>query len=56
MVMAMSDYFIHYWWLIFGTLFLGGYVFIQSFGSARERCRWSWTSLLLKMPIFGLTW
>ena len=29
-VMAMSDYFIHYWWLIFGVLFGGGYIFFQS--------------------------
>jgi len=51
-VMAMSDGFIHYWWLIFGTLFLGGYVFIQSWKRS-EKVQFFMDRLLLRMPIFG---
>jgi len=51
-VMAMSDGFIHYWWLIFGTLFLGGYVFIQSWKRS-EKMQFFMDRLLLRLPIFG---
>jgi type IV pilus assembly protein PilC len=51
-VMAMSDYFIHYWWLIFGTIFIGGYTFIQSWKRS-EKMQMFMDRLLLKMPIFG---
>ena len=51
-VMAMSDGFIHYWWLIFGTLFLGGYIFIQSWKRS-EKVQFFMDRLLLRMPIFG---
>lgn len=51
-VMAMSDIFIHYWWLIFGTLFLGGYVFFQSWKRS-EKMQFFMDRLLLRMPIFG---
>jgi len=51
-VMAMSDYFIHYWWLIFGVLFGGGYMFIQTWKRS-EKMQFFMDRLLLKMPIFG---
>jgi type IV pilus assembly protein PilC len=51
-VMAMSDYFIHYWWLIFGTIFIGGYTFIQSWKRS-EKMQMFMDRLLLRMPIFG---
>ena len=51
-VMAMSDYFIHYWWLIFGTIFIGGYTFIQSWKRS-EKVQMFMDRLLLKLPIFG---
>jgi type IV pilus assembly protein PilC len=51
-VMAMSDYFIHYWWLIFGVIFIGGYTFIQSWKRS-EKVQMFMDRLLLKMPIFG---
>ena len=51
-VMAMSDIFIHYWWLIFGTLFLGGYVFFQSWKRS-EKMQFFMDRLLLRLPIFG---
>jgi len=51
-VMAMSDAFIHYWWLIFGVLFGGGYMFIQTWKRS-EKMQFFMDRLLLKMPIFG---
>jgi len=51
-VMAMSDYFIHYWWLIFGLIFGGGYIFIQSWKRS-EKMQFFMDRLLLRMPIFG---
>jgi type IV pilus assembly protein PilC len=51
-VMAMSDYFIHYWWLIFGVIFGGGYMFIQTWKRS-EKMQFFMDRLLLKMPIFG---
>jgi type IV pilus assembly protein PilC len=51
-VMAMSDFFIHYWWLIFGTIFGGGYIFIQSWKRS-EAMQMFMDRLLLRVPIFG---
>jgi type IV pilus assembly protein PilC len=51
-VMGMSDIFIHYWWLIFGILFLGGYTFIQSWKRS-EKMQFFMDRALLRMPIFG---
>jgi len=51
-VMAMSDYFIHYWWLIFGTIFGGGYIFLQSWKRS-EKVQMFMDRALLKAPIFG---
>ena len=51
-VMAMSDLFIHYWWLIFGVLFGGGYVFFQSWKRS-EKMQFFMDRLMLRMPIFG---
>ena len=51
-VMAMSDLFIHYWWLIFGVLFGGGYIFFQSWKRS-EKMQFFMDRLLLRMPIFG---
>jgi type IV pilus assembly protein PilC len=51
-VMAMSDYFIHYWWLIFGIIFGGGYMFIQTWKRS-EKMQFFMDRLLLRMPIFG---
>jgi type IV pilus assembly protein PilC len=52
LVMAMSDYFIHYWWLIFGILFGGGYMFIQTWKRS-EKMQFFMDRLMLKLPIFG---
>jgi type IV pilus assembly protein PilC len=39
LVMAMSDFFVQYWWAIFGTIFGGGYMFFRTWKRSR-RCRW----------------
>jgi type IV pilus assembly protein PilC len=52
LVMAMSDYFIHYWWLIFGIIFGGGYMFIQTWKRS-EKMQFFMDRALLKAPIFG---
>ena len=51
-VMAMSDYFIHYWWLIFGIIFGGGYMFMQTWKRS-EKMQFFMDRALLKAPIFG---
>jgi type IV pilus assembly protein PilC len=51
-VMAMSDAFIHYWWLIFGLIFGGGYMFMQTWKRS-EKMQFFMDRALLKMPIFG---
>lgn len=52
MVMAMSDFFVEYWWLIFGLLFGGGYFFLQSWRRS-EKVQAFMDRLMLKLPIFG---
>jgi type IV pilus assembly protein PilC len=42
-VMAVSDFFVEYWYLIFGGVGGGVYGFFWKPGSARSPCRSSWT-------------
>ena len=50
-VMGMSDFFVHYWWLIFGLLFGGGYTFLQAWRRS-EKMQFFMDRALLKAPIF----
>lgn len=52
LVMGMSDFFVHYWWAIFGTLFGGGYMFFRTWKRS-EKMQMVMDRLLLRMPIFG---
>jgi type IV pilus assembly protein PilC len=52
LVMAMSDFFVHYWWAIFGTIFGGGYMFFRTWKRS-EKMQMVMDRLLLRMPIFG---
>jgi type IV pilus assembly protein PilC len=52
MVMAISDFFVTYWYLIFGLLFAGLYLFFQSWKRSLKMQR-TMDRLLLKAPIFG---
>ncbi len=51
-VIAMSEIFVKYWWLIFGGLFGGVYFFMQAWRRS-EKMQRVMDRLLLKMPIFG---
>lgn len=52
MVMAISDFFVAYWYIIFGLLFAGLYLFFQSWKRSLKMQR-AMDKLLLKVPIFG---
>jgi type IV pilus assembly protein PilC len=51
-VMAVSEYFVQYWWLIFGSLFGAIYFFFQAWRRSPKVQR-AMDILLLKAPIFG---
>lgn len=52
MVMAMSDFFVANWYIIFGGLFAGLYLFFQSWRRSAKMQR-TMDTLLLKVPVFG---
>jgi len=51
-VMAMSEFFVAYWWLIFGVVGGGIYFFLQAW-KRNEKVQRFMDRLLLKVPIFG---
>jgi type IV pilus assembly protein PilC len=51
-VIAMSEFFVSYWWLIFGVAGGGAYFFIQSWKRS-EKMQKTMDRLLLKIPVFG---
>lgn len=51
-VIAMSDFFSEYWYIIFGVLFGGAYFFLQAWKRS-EKVQMFMDRLLLKVPIFG---
>ncbi len=51
-VIAISEFFVKYWWLIFGGLGGGFYFFFQSWKRS-EKVQIFMDRLLLKLPIFG---
>ena len=52
-VMAISEFFVAYWWLIFGVIGGGIYFFMQAW-NRNEKVQVFMDRLMLKMPIFGL--
>ncbi len=52
-VIAMSEYFIQYWYLIFGGLFGGFYFFFQSW-KRNKKMQAFMDRVMLKLPIFGV--
>ena len=52
MVIAMSEFFVSYWWAIFGFLFGGLYFFFESWKRS-EKMQIAMDRLLLKIPVFG---
>ncbi len=51
-VMAVSEYFVQYWWLIFGSLFGAIYFFFQAWKRSPQVQR-NMDIIMLKLPIFG---
>lgn len=51
-VIAMSEFFVNWWWLIFGGLIGGTYFFMQAW-RRNEKMQMFMDRLLLKLPIFG---
>ncbi len=51
-VIAMSEFFVKYWWLIFGGIGFGGYFFMQAW-KRNEKVQKFMDRLLLKVPVFG---
>jgi type IV pilus assembly protein PilC len=51
-VIAMSEFFVSYWWLIFGTLGGGFYFFMQAWKRS-EKVQIFMDRLMLKLPLFG---
>ncbi|MDT7837337.1 type II secretion system F family protein [Aquabacterium sp. OR-4] len=51
-VIAMSEFFVNWWYVIFGALIIGGYMFLQSWKRS-EKMQMVMDRLLLRLPIFG---
>lgn len=51
-VIWLSKFFVAWWWLIFGVLFGGGYIFMQSWKRS-EKMQMFMDRLLLRLPVFG---
>jgi type IV pilus assembly protein PilC len=51
-VIALSEFFVAYWWLIFGILIGGGYMFFQTWKRS-EKMQMAMDRLLLRIPVFG---
>jgi type IV pilus assembly protein PilC len=52
-VMAMSEFFVSYWWLIFSVIGGGIYFFMQAW-QRNEKMQMIMDRLLLKVPVFGV--
>ncbi|AKJ31302.1 type II secretion system F family protein [Caldimonas brevitalea] len=52
LVMSISEFFVAYWWLIFGVTIGGTYFFFQSWKRS-ERMQKTMDRLLLRVPMFG---
>jgi len=51
-VIAISDFFVAYWWAIFGAIFGGFYAFFESWKRS-EKMQMAMDRLLLRVPVFG---
>ena len=52
LVIAISEFFVQWWWLIFGGIGFGFYFFMQAW-KRNEKMQMFMDRLLLKLPIFG---
>lgn len=51
-VIAMSEFFVQWWWLVFGIMGFGGYFFMQAW-KRNEKVQKFMDRALLKVPVFG---
>jgi type IV pilus assembly protein PilC len=51
-VIAISDFFVAYWWAIFGAIGIGFYAFFESWKRS-EKVQMAMDRLLLRLPVFG---
>ncbi len=51
-VIAISNFFVHYWYIIFGVIFIGGYFFLQSWKRS-PKVKEAMDRGLLRIPVFG---
>jgi type IV pilus assembly protein PilC len=51
-VIALSEFFVAYWWLIFGTIGGGLYFFMQAW-KRNEKMQMFMDRVMLKLPVFG---
>jgi type IV pilus assembly protein PilC len=51
-VIALSEFFVKYWWLIFGSIGGGGYFFMQAW-RRNEKMQHFMDRLMLRVPVFG---
>jgi type IV pilus assembly protein PilC len=51
-IIALSEFFVGYWWAIFGLIFGGGYFFLESWKRS-EKMQMTMDRLLLRIPVFG---
>ncbi|QLQ26247.1 MAG: type II secretion system F family protein [Dechloromonas sp.] len=52
LVIAISDFFVAYWWAIFGIIFGGLFAFFEAWKRS-EKVQMAMDRLLLRLPIFG---
>jgi type IV pilus assembly protein PilC len=52
LVIAISDFFVAYWWAIFGIIFGGLYAFFEAWKRS-EKVQMAMDRFLLRLPIFG---
>ena len=51
-VIAISNFFVHYWYILFGTLFIGGYFLFQSWKRSPKVQEFV-DRTMLRLPVFG---
>ncbi len=51
-VMTISDFFVNYWWLVFGTIGGGLYAFFEGWKRSKKM-QMTMDRIMLKLPVFG---
>ncbi|MBX9683354.1 MAG: type II secretion system F family protein, partial [Hyphomicrobium sp.] len=51
-VIAISNFFVHYWYILFGSIFIGGYFIFQSWKRS-DKVKEFVDRMMLRLPVFG---